>query len=325
MTLVKLNKIKQVILILALVLILFLIYQNLWYLFYSLWYYNKAINFFWSDKVWLYDKWNSYYNLKDYENAKSLYLKARTSWFNLTNFFVNYNLWNTYYRIWEKASNIKLKYENWLNAVKYYANAIAIWEKIKINNQYLFQAKKNLEFVLNKLKDLTHQEKNKQEKNKQWNNKNNNQSNENNNSKNNNQKSNSSQAWKNNKQSSWSKQEKNRWSNPQRNNKSSKQQNWKNTKNWLSENKQWNNQNSWKFKNNSNQSNLQEQNIYKALQEYEKQLLQQQKYNIKNFYDKRYQNQNQNPFNQMFNDPFFQDDQFFEWLPFWNENNVKDR
>jgi len=325
MTSIKLSKIKQAILFFTLMLVLFLIYQNLWYLFYSLWYYSEAINFFWSSKIWFYDKWNIYYNLKNYEKAKNFYLKAKTSWYDLTNFFVNYNLWNTYYRIWEEKSDIKLKYENWLNAVKYYTNAISIWEKIKVNNQYLFQAKKNLEFVLNKLKDLTHQEKNRQKKNKQRSTPTNDQSNKNSKSKNNNQKNNSSQTWKTNKQSSQSKQEKNRWSNKQKNNKNSRQQNWKNTENWVSENKQWNNQNSWKLKNNPNQSNSQQQVIYKALQEYEKQLLQQQKYNIKNFYDKRYQNQNQDPFSQMFNDPFFQDNQFFEWLPFWNDNNIKDR
>ncbi len=254
---------------------------------------------------WIYDIWNTLYKQWKYEDSIKTYLSILWTWKNELNFRLNHNLWNAYYRFWEKQTNINLKKWYWEKAVTYYQKALKI--------KYDEQTKDNLEFVLNKLKDLKNQKNNKQQQkqqNKNWQKKDNKQQTQNQNW----QKKNSQ-----NKQGQWKKQENKNWK------KNSSSKNWQ--KQWeKKENKsaQWNWNKSKAGKKNWAQTAWRQQNkpqtpeqkqqaqMMKALQEYQKNLKLQQKRNMQN-YGKVYQPPRSN-------DPF--DDPFFTWMP--KQNNVKD-
>ena len=325
----KTFKIIGLILSIPLIILLpFLVSSVIWIYFYNNWNYKQALNFFSilpNQSVKFYDIWNMYYNLWQYNQAIKNYLKVFNWENNKINYFAGHNLWNSFYRLWEKQQNIDKKINLRKQALDYYKKAITIWKNININKNDLDQTIANYYFVLNKLKKLqkrnnqNNQTQSKQNQKKESNNKthqkNNSQTQQNQktnkqNSKKNNNSSNqtkSSQAKQNNSNQNW------------KNNKTNKQ----NKENWsISKEKKSNTKNT--TNNSNNTQNMQQKEIDKAIQQYEKQLLQQQKYDIKNFYQKKYQPNSQDPFDQLFNDPFFQDDPFFEWLPN-NEQDRKDR
>jgi len=250
-----------------------------------------------ADFEWIYNLWNTYYKQWKYEDSIKTYLSILWTWKNDLNFKLNYNLWNAYYRYGESQENLSLKRWYWLKAVDYYKQALKI--------KYDQQAKDNLEFVLNKLKDLG--KNNKQQQNKQEQ-----------------KKQNKKQNWqkKDGQKKEWQKKNSKNWK--KQNNSSSK--NWKkqwekkqNQTNWKNGNKSktgkkkqaqtaWNKQNKPQTEQEKKQAQM-----MKALQEYQKNLKQQQRQNMQN-YGKVYQP----PRN---NDPF--DDPFFTWMPRqWD--NVKD-
>lgn len=286
---------------------------------YATWNYSKAIEYFPNNQTGYYDKANLYYKIKDYKNAINFYQKALSTWASLLNYYVYHNLWNTYYRVGEKSNNFFEKIKNWQLAAESYTNAIKIWKKINLDQKDLEETKKNLDFVLNKLKELEKQNhllKNNQqennnkksfwneakkqaneEKTKQWN-----------------KTNKSNQQWKNNNSQNWNKKDQNNWQN-------------KNTsRNWKEQTKTSNseqndqtfsqvNQKKWSSKKDSSSS------VDQALQQYEKQLMQQQKQLMQQYW-KVYQEPQNNPFD----DSFFDDiqDPFFEDLPFWQKNDIKD-
>ena len=334
----KIKTIQKSLLTIGLILIIFLIWKNLGNIFFTLWYYNTALSFFPNNKVWIYNKWNSYYKLKEYDKAKQAYLKIVNTGNNLLNYYLLHNLGNTFYRLWQKTTDLQKRYQNWLKAVKFYQQALTIWKNIHVSEKDLYETEKNLEFVLNKLKQLNQKQNKQQKQNSNQNNSNNqgtkqnkdqNSWNKQQNQKNYNSKNNSESNKK-----SWNSTNTQRNSNNQKN----KQQNSNSSQKWNSN--QWtkNKPNNYQSTNKSTKQNKaqstpkgsiqnqnnQQQAIDKALEQYEQRLLQQQKYNIRNYYNKKYQPK-QNPFDDILNDPFFDSDPFFEDLPFNNQNQTKDR
>jgi hypothetical protein len=326
---------KTSIIILIVSIFLILEYFYLGNIVYNFGNYSLAASLFPPTKIWTYNKANAYYKLWDYEKAKQIYLSIYWNWYNNLDYKLNHNLWNTFYRLWEKENNILKKIQLWEKAIKYYKTAIKIWEKIKVNKNDLNETKANLQFVLNKLKNLQKNKNQKQQSNNQWQNKKNQQKKqqESNNSKWNNQQNNN-KSWENK-----NSQQNNNWTNKTNKNKQwkeSNQKNWKAEQKWQTNNnqgrnqssKQWQNNkqsnNQWTLNNNQqNQTSKWQKNIERALQQYEKMLEQKQKQNMQN-YGKVYQPKWQSPFD----NPFFQDiidsDPFFEWDPFEKRNEVKD-
>jgi len=101
-----------------------------------------------NDNFWKYNEWNISYVNKDFSWAINNYESILNIKKTDLLFDANHNLWNSYYRIWEKLEwdNQKNYYEKSIN---YYSWALNIKEDK--------ETRANLEFVLNKLKE---QEKN---------------------------------------------------------------------------------------------------------------------------------------------------------------------
>lgn len=59
---------------------------------------------------------------------------------------LNYNIWNTYYKIWENTSDQKAKSSSWKRALNWYENALSY--------KYTVEAKENYDFVQSKLNEL---------------------------------------------------------------------------------------------------------------------------------------------------------------------------
>ena len=237
---------------------------------------------------WIYNIWNVLYKQWKYENSIKTYLSILWTWKNELNFKLNYNIANAYYKYWEKQTDVNLKKWYWLKAVDYYKKALKI--------KYDKQAKDNLEFVFNKLKNKKQNKQNQQSQKKNW------------------QKKNKKE-----KQWGWEKKDNKNWQKKSLTKEWQKQ--WEDKKN---QNKWWNwnkskaqkkkwTQTSW-TKQNKQQTEKEKQQaqMMKALKEYQKNLKKQQKQNMQN-YGKIYQKPR-------IDDPF--DDPFFTWMP--KHNNVKD-
>ena len=267
--------------------------------------YTGALWYFDNSDIWIYNQANSFYKLGQYKKAISYYLAIKTSDPKL-NYYIQHNLGNAYYKLGETFENknpqTTIFYRK--KAIQAYQKALSYGEKIASKTD-IDQTKSNLQYVLNKLKNLQKQQKSQKnpQPNKQQNqsnkqpNKQQNQSNQqtqnNSNQKNSqNQNSQSNQNWKKNNQNSQS-----------QNNKST------NSKNKSQQNKSsQNNNKSWKQNSSQNNSNNnQQQQLYEYLQQYSQQLQQQQKYYMR-YYNQKYQPKD--PFNMLdpFNDgPFFQE------------------
>lgn len=292
---------RKLILLFLVVLLLIVNKSLIGYVFYKTGFYSLA-NYFWGDtKTDFYNKWNSFYKNKDYLTAIKFYQKSTGD--NLVlDYYVFHNLWNAFYRLGEKENTIN----NWLESVKYYEKALKTASGAKIDPKDLEQTRKNLEFVLEKLKQK--QQENLNQQNKKWNNSN--QSlNQNKNTWN--QGSSKQENRSNNKQNST-----NQANNGKNQEKSQNQSN-------ASENKRESKQNSvWK-QSNQDQNNQKDQ-IYQQLKQYEQRLLNEQK-NLMQNYNKKLSPPNDidDIFDRFFNGYFDDIDPFFQWLPQERED-VKD-
>lgn len=146
-------------LILFLIPSIFLIVWNTFFHFWNFVLQNNVIksleNIFWWD--YYLQKWNIYYRYGDFKTAIEKYENYECK--NDCE-IKNHNLWNSYYRLWEKETNLEKKIFLYQKSIFYYKEALSIKfdEKTKFNH----------DFVLEKLKELEKQkEENKnQEKNK---------------------------------------------------------------------------------------------------------------------------------------------------------------
>lgn len=95
------------------------------------------------------------YKLLDYSWWLDLYSWILDCSFGEECVYLNHNIWNIYYRLWEKESDINTKKDNYEKSVSMYKHSL------KIN--YDKETEKNLEFVLSKLNELKKQEEKKEE------------------------------------------------------------------------------------------------------------------------------------------------------------------
>lgn len=131
-------------------------YNFFWNRYFMLWEYSKSKVYFEKVKgeTWKYNLANSHYKSWSYKDSLSNYKLDCTDWINC--FKINNNLWNTYFRIWEKSSNFE-EIENLLNkSIDYYREALSI--------NYDKETEKNLEYVLDYLKKLKEAQKKKEDK-----------------------------------------------------------------------------------------------------------------------------------------------------------------
>jgi tetratricopeptide (TPR) repeat protein len=120
--------------------------------------YNDSIKYFknaWN-KEWYYNIANIYYKEKKYNEAIKEYRSILWDEKNKINFNINHNIANSFYKIWEIETDNTKKIKNWEESIKYYTDAL--------NIKYDEETKKNLEFVLNKIKEI---KKNNKENNKE--------------------------------------------------------------------------------------------------------------------------------------------------------------
>ncbi len=230
--------------------------------------FSKAKNVYWA-----YNSANSLYKQNQFEKAIKSYLSIVWDEKNSFNFNIYHNLWNSYYKLWEPKSDEE-KLKNFEKSVSFYEKAL--------NIKYDEQTKKNLDFVLDKMKKI--QEKKKQEQQEKQNNE-------------------QSKSW------SWSENSENKsWSLSE--DKSSSWSENSKTENWKNSSKSWQNE-KW-------ESSLTEEQL-QQIENYSKDLKEQEK-NSSALFNKVYKwgqnEQNTSDFEALFwNDPFF-DNSLLEW---WKE------
>jgi len=190
--------------------------------------------------IWKYNLGVSLYKEKEYNKALAVFLSIFDT--KKENFNLDYNIWNSYYKVWVLEKNSKKKIEDWIKAISYYEKALDI--------RYDDKAKNNIEFILKKIK----QERKKQEqKNNQENKKDNKQINNSKNKnkigqKDNSNKSTNSWTWTNN-NSNKDKKSENKSSNSKENKSNKQGSNNKNQEN----NNKWNSDNKWNKSSNNKQ------------------------------------------------------------------------
>lgn len=265
--------------------------------------FSKSWNIF-----WVYDEANSLYKQWKFSDAIKKYFSILWDEKNSLNFNLNHNIWNSYYRIWEKSEKIEEKKSYREKSVEYYKNALDV--------KYDEETKKNLEFVLNKIKKLW--EKNKKSEDKK------NQNNSKNSDSKNGKKSWEKKDWISKKGKNWEKKDgkswkkdwEKKWGNKSANSKWKGDKKWEKSwtadKNW----EKWKKNSDWKSWENSQQNSWISKQQEQALKQYEKSLQNTQK-QAGNYFNKVYQeNKSNDPF-----DSFFQNDPFFNnWdLNWWKE------
>ncbi len=97
------------------------------------------------DVISVFNSSNSLYKLKKYEEALKSYLSLENIDFPYKNILF-YNIWNTYYRIWEQQKSNAKKYWYYEKSLGYYDKSL--WEK------YTKDAKDNYDFVKSKLDSI---------------------------------------------------------------------------------------------------------------------------------------------------------------------------
>jgi len=118
---------KKIINFIFIILILLLLYN-----------YSKMVG------TYFFTEWNKYYNFANYSWALDKYSITK---FFLSDTIIDYNIWNTYYKIWEEL-------ENQDNKIEYYKKAIDIYKNLLKNDKYNEYIKYNYAFVKNKLNEL---------------------------------------------------------------------------------------------------------------------------------------------------------------------------
>lgn len=131
-------------------------YNYLWNTYYgnskyftALKYHNKSYKYTKNDNI-LYNIWNDYYKIWDYENSLEQYKKMSKS--DSLEFDKLHNLWNLFYRLGEKYINNSINF--WTDSLNSYKEALLIKNEEK--------TRKNYEFVLDKLNNLLKEEETKE-------------------------------------------------------------------------------------------------------------------------------------------------------------------
>ncbi len=223
---------------------------------------------------------NSFYKEKNYEEAIKKYLSIYNDDKNILSFKINHNLWNSYYKYSEIIENNEEKIQYLQKTIEYYEKAL--------NIIYDEETKKNLEFVLDKINNLEKEQwdESKSEK-EQW--------------------DESQEQWD---------ETKNEWNE----NWDEWQEQWDETKSeW---NEKWDEsqeqsdetKNEWNENWDENNLNPEQKQILENYQE----ALKQNQIQNSNYYNKVYQENNNDPFEDFFTDPFFNNDLLNWW------NNKKD-
>jgi len=239
--------------------------------------YNDSIKYFnksWNIQ-WIYNVANSLYKQKKYKEAIKEYKSIFWTKDKNILFAINHNIGNIFYKFWELEKKQNQKIKNWEESVKYYWYAL--------NIKYNEETKKNLEFVLSKIK------KEKKKKNEEKNKK----------------------KTKKESDKQWEKQE-NKSDKQSTNNKKNDKKQWKQSKVGDKQGKSWQkNEKSaqkwqiWKNKLSSSQE--------QALKKYEEALKKEQEKNQSNFNKVYRENNSNDPFSNFFNDPFFNNDLLNNW------------
>lgn len=228
-----------------------------------------------NDDFWKYNQWNISYVNKDFfwaiNNYESL---LNTKKINLL-FYASHNLWNSYYRIWEK---LEWEQQKWFyeKAINYYSGALSI--------KYDNETKANLDFVLNKLQEEEKKEDKSDEKSSSW------------------SQDNSTVSWPQNNETSWENSS-STWSGSE-NESFSWSQNQTNEKSW---DNSWNNFKPW----DSTETLSAEQ--LKAISDYKEALKKEQDYNSEGF-NKVYEwDLNWDIFDSFFNNSLLNQDNKKDW------------
>jgi len=269
--------------------------------------YSKSIDYFkkaWN-KEWYYNIANSFYKEKKYKEAIKEYMSILWEEKNEINFDINHNIANSFYRIWGLEKDNTKKIKNWEESVKYYSNAL--------NIKYDEQTKKNLEFVLNKIKQEKKKKEDKKNQEKKWDNKD--ESDKTN--KWESEKKQDSKSWKESKEweskqdskwGSWEESDNKNWKGEE----SSKKQNWeksweenKDWNTWKNKESQWWENKEWQWWKKQEESNDLTSQQEQALKQYEESLKQEQNDNADSFNKVYKENTSNDPFANFFNDPFF--------------------
>lgn len=219
----------------------------------------------------LFNKANSLYKLWDFEKAKDIFKSLK----DINNdFFINHNLWNSYFKIWEKNQDESKKLKSWNDALIAYENALSV--------KYDDETKKNYDFVKEKIKNINEKnEKENEEKNQQK----------------------DKQTW------SWNAKQEQDLQNQEK--KDLEQDWWEGEAEEFTKNEEWKEWSQWPEKQ-ENKSSFSEQE-QKEIQDYTKGLKQIQKDNQKYFNRSNNYNKWNDPndiFWNLFNDPFFNNNPF---------------
>lgn len=313
------NKKKNIFWLSFAVVLILVNFLDLWYFIntfvgkisYDKWDYKGAIDWFLSipNEVWYYNASNAYYKNEEYEKAVENY--EWILWVKNKNllFETYHNLWNSFYRIWEQKEEEKLEY--FLNSVLNYEKALEI--------RYDEETEANRDFVLSKIKELEQEQNNNSETSSErqeadwdtskW----------------------QEEEWDNNSETS-SKQQEADWDTSEWQEGNLEQQSWS-SQNWeqqaLNENQNNENWEKWQSsdiegteKGNEENFKLSEEDK-KALEEYSK-ALQENQNAYSDWFNKVYQEENNDFFENFFNfDPFNFDSFFDNSLLDW-DNNKKD-
>lgn len=97
----------------------------------------------------VYNQANSLYKLNIYNDSLKKYLSLEKTNFK-HKYELFYNIWNNYYRLWEKLLNNSDKLDKYNLALEYYLKAKSIKQTSNVNHNY--------DFVLNKIKLLKENE-----------------------------------------------------------------------------------------------------------------------------------------------------------------------
>lgn len=250
-------------------------YNTLWDKYYSKQDLEKSIDYFKKadNDAWNYNLWNIYYVKRDYDSAIKYFEKVWEYASKELLFRTNHNLWNAYYRIWE----IDLE-----NSLKYFEMSLKFYEKA-LNLFYDKETKANYDFVLDKIKDL---ENNKDSSNEES------------------QEDNSNSQEKNEEKSSESDQ------------KNSSSDDWNTQENNEKNNQDWDD---WKENDGESSETLQEKQEskltweqIKAIEEYKEMLEKEQNYNSE-WYNKIYEWDNMDIFENFFNNSLLENDDKKDW------------
>jgi hypothetical protein len=239
--------------------------------------------------VWEYNSWS-------YKISSDLFSWALV---DNQNSILKYNLWNSYFKLWEKNNNTDNKIKHYSSALESYSGSLFI--------EYNEKAQENYEYVEQKLNDLLNPEEKQEDNNSEENSeepKSKETSNEEKSTQNANNKVN---------QDSWEK-----WEESEKWDQTWENKEWSKNSEWEDSTEEWDNSEESEFKSNSwenrwdtndNWDNLSKEQL-EQIEKYADDLKKSEFYNQK-YFNKKDPEQNQD-IDWFFQDPFF-DDSFVRW------------